>query len=260
MGFFDGFGIGDVFSGVGSLVGGVMNNKAAKDRADDQMDFQERMSSTAHQREVADLKAAGLNPMLTGKYGGSSTPGGAQAPTADVITPAINTGLAAQTQRANLEKIRADAALAIATAGKERAIAEATFEGIATTSALGLKHQQDTSESRSREYLQTLDIPLRGARLELLNQEIGRGNDVALRLKQEIENLKEAKNHLNAQAYETRARGVLRSLEEFEAKNQAIFQNKYHWYNQNVAPFGRDAARFGQSAESVRRSFRGLRR
>lgn len=49
------------------------------DQAQINRDWQEKMSNSAHQREVADLIAAGLNPVLSSKYGGATTPSGGSA-------------------------------------------------------------------------------------------------------------------------------------------------------------------------------------
>lgn len=106
-------------SAVGSFIGGERANEQSAEVAREQMAFQERLSNSAHQREVADLKAAGLNPILSTRLGGASSPAGAMPNVRDSVGDASRAGAdkilqgtanSAQVEnvRANTEKLAAD--------------------------------------------------------------------------------------------------------------------------------------------------------
>lgn len=109
--------IGAGLSGGLGLFGQRSANRANRDEAQANRDWQERMSNTAYQRAVADMRAAGINPMLAFMKGGASTPSGSQsAPMQNELGTAANSAYDMRRMSAEYAKILEDTKLSKAMA------------------------------------------------------------------------------------------------------------------------------------------------
>lgn len=92
---------GSVFGGI---AGDIVSSGFSAYEQNRQQQFQGYMSDTAYQRRAADLRAAGLNPILAATQGPAGVPGGSMASGGIDVPGAINSGLAAERQNKLLEE------------------------------------------------------------------------------------------------------------------------------------------------------------
>ena len=140
--------IGGAIQTIGSAIGQERANRQnrafAAGEALKNRQFQERMSNSAWQRGVADMRAAGINPMLAIDKGGASTPGGAMG-SADMknvmseLGGGINSALAATRLRQDLKQSEAGIRLT----NEQARVAQATATRTQAATALDVLRQAE---------------------------------------------------------------------------------------------------------------------
>lgn len=211
---------GSILAPILGYQGQKETNAMNAEQADKQMQFQERMSNTAHQREVKDLKEAGLNPILSAN-GGSSTPGGAQAVMGNAgaelskgLSNASATALQALQLKSEMDQREANVALTTAKVGTELKQQEILSSNARTAHINAETNQRifDANEGQLGDYYKMRSNADTATARAKWRMEAERGNENYYR--------NQAKAHIEAFKAKQSAEQLDRMNSEFDKKTQ----------------------------------------
>lgn len=99
-------GWGSILGTAANVAGSWLSNKENAAEAANNRFFQERMSNSAHQREVDDLIAAGLNPILSVNSGASSPSGSMPSSMENIAEGGINSAVSITRTKAEIAQLK----------------------------------------------------------------------------------------------------------------------------------------------------------
>lgn len=223
---------GSSLLGTGLALGGqLMGQEFASDEADANRNFQMNMANTQYQRAVADLRTAGLNPMLAFMKGGGvqgAVPGGSQA-----NSPSNPFAGASLSSAAHVELVHAQAEKAKAEAENIRAQIPVTHGmlGVQNLQMNLLRHQAEQLAAQTT---------LTDAEKRLVDERIKNAVDTGENIRADTGNIK--------------VDTILKELDVPRARNMAEAQKST--YMREIAPYTGELGKITGSAADAARALR----